>query len=252
MRQRTGRLGFVSAATLLGTMLLGVTLLAAALVPIAAAGAASKPGAPHKPLVAPGKAEVKVIWSAPKSNGSPITGYVVTPFLGKAAQKARRFKSASTAQVITGLTNAKVYTFRVAAKSKVGVGPASPPSNGVTPTSTPTVRAVMNATIGQKILVNARGLTLYLFAPDGSATKSKAGSLLSTWPAVVWAGKPTVGPGLSAAKIAVHPQANRASQVSYNKHLLYTFVSDHKPGDVTGQGVESFYVVSASGAEILY
>ena len=169
-------------------------------MPIAVAGAASKPAAPHKPVVAPGKAEVKVIWSAPKDNGSAITGYVVTPFLGKAAQEARTFKSASTWQVITGLTNGKVYTFRVAAKSKVGVGPASPPSNGVTPTSTPTVSAVMNATIGQKILVNARGLTLYLFLPDGSGDKSKAGSLLSTWPAVVGPASPRWAPGSAQAR----------------------------------------------------
>ena len=38
--------------------------------------------------------------------------------------------------------------------------------------------------------------------------------------------------------------------MSYNNHLLYTFVTDLKPGDVTGQGVANFFVVSPAGAEI--
>jgi hypothetical protein len=32
-------------------------------------------------------------------------------------------------------------------------------------------------------------------------------------------------------------------QVAYNGHLLYTFVSDH-PGQVTGQGVQDFFVAT--------
>ena len=97
-------------------------LAAATLVAITPAGAASKPAAPGRPLVAPGKAQVKVTWTAPKSNGSPITGYVVTPFLGAKALPAHTFKTKATSQVIAGLKNAKTYTFRVAAKNKVGLG----------------------------------------------------------------------------------------------------------------------------------
>jgi hypothetical protein len=32
-------------------------------------------------------------------------------------------------------------------------------------------------------------------------------------------------------------------QVAYNGHLLYTFISDH-PGQVTGQGVQNFFVAT--------
>ena len=32
-------------------------------------------------------------------------------------------------------------------------------------------------------------------------------------------------------------------QVAYNGHLLYTFTSDH-PGQVTGQGVQNFFVAT--------
>jgi predicted lipoprotein with Yx(FWY)xxD motif len=42
--------------------------------------------------------------------------------------------------------------------------------------------------------------------------------------------------------------------VTYNNHPLYYFVSDQKPGQTTGQGVNQFgapwWVISAAGKEI--
>ena len=73
------------------------------------------------------------------------------------------------------------------------------------------------------------------------------GIVKQTWPPTVWSGTPTVGAGLIAAKAAVHMQANRAPEVSYNNHLLYTFVTDTKPGQITGEGVSNFFVVSPAG-----
>lgn len=241
--RRRGLFGFLLVTVLAGT---------ACVVTIAPAGAAATPGAPGRPLVAPGKAQVKVIWTAPANHGSsPITGYVVTPFLGSAAQPARTFNSPATTQVVTGLTNARTYTFRVAARNAGGTGTPSAPSATAIPTAAPTLRVATSAALGnKKILVNSAGLTLYLFVPDGTSTTSKAGGLISTWPRVVWSGAPTVGPGLAAAKAAVHPQANRLPQVAYNQHLLYTFVTDRKPGDVTGEGVVGFFVVSPAGNKI--
>jgi predicted lipoprotein with Yx(FWY)xxD motif len=242
MKHRGSRLGCVLALGLLG----------GALVAVAPAGAASKPAAPGRPSVVRGNAQVKVMWAAPKSNGSPITGYVVTPFLGKKALPAHTFTSKATTALISGLKDGHAYTFRVAAKNKVGLGPRSAASNAATPTATPTLRAVMNSTVGQPILVDSSGMTLYLYVPDGASATSKVppGPVKTSWPPTVWAGKPTVGPGLGAAKIAVHAQPNRTPQVSYNNHLLYTWVFDKKPGDVTGEGVGNFYVVSPAGAKI--
>jgi predicted lipoprotein with Yx(FWY)xxD motif len=44
------------------------------------------------------------------------------------------------------------------------------------------------------------------------------------------------------------------TEVTYNGHPLYYFVTDKKPGDTTGQGVSSFgelwYVLSPGGAAI--
>jgi len=242
MQRRGGLVGLVGAACLVGAFLIAVT----------PAGAAAKPSAPGRPSVAPGMAQVRVTWVAPANNGSPISGYVVTPFVGSKAQSAHTFNSTATTQVITGLTNARTYTFRVAAKNAVGTGPESPASSPVVPTSAPTLRVVTNSGLGKQIIVNSYGFTLYLFAPDGTSTTSKVppGIIKQTWPPVAWSGVPSVGPGLSAAKTAIHAQPNRTPQVSYNGHLLYTFVSDTKPGDVTGENVAQFFVVSPAGNEI--
>jgi predicted lipoprotein with Yx(FWY)xxD motif len=246
MNRRRGLPSFAVAS------LVGATLVATSLVAIEPAGAATQPTAPAKPLVVPGKSQVKLIWTAPKANGSPITGYVVTPFLGTKAQPARTFKTKATTQVITGLKNAIVYTFKVAAKNKLGTGPRSVASNKVKPTVAPTLRAVNNAVVGQPILVDSYGFTLYLYLPDGASTKSLVppGPVKVAWPPIGWSGKPTVGAGLTASKIKLNAQTDRVPQVSYNGHLLYYFVTDTKPGDLTGQGVANFWVVSPAGNKI--
>ena len=72
-----------------------------------------------------------VAWSSPSSaNGSAITGYLVTPYLGVAAQAPRTFKSTG-AHNITGLTRGASYTFKVAAVNANGSGLSSSPSNTV-------------------------------------------------------------------------------------------------------------------------
>jgi predicted lipoprotein with Yx(FWY)xxD motif len=235
-----GHSGWIGAFVVVG-------LVGGSLIAVGPAGAASKPSAPAKPSVAAGKAQVRVTWVAPADNGSKITGYVVTPFLGSKAQPAHTFDSTALAEVVTPLTNGRSYTFKVAARNAVGTGAESVVSSPVTPTATPTLRVATNTTLHKQILVNAAGMTLYLFTPDGSSKTSTAGPLLQTWPPVTWSGTPSVGPGLTSSKATVHFQPNRAPQVSYNNHLLYTFVEDTKPGDVTGQGLSDFFVVSPSG-----
>jgi hypothetical protein len=93
------------------------------------------PVAPAAPSATAGNAKATVSWAAPANNGSAITGYVVTPFVGTAAQGSVTFNSTATTQTITLLTNGTTYTFKVAAKNVNGTGPQSPASNSVTPTS---------------------------------------------------------------------------------------------------------------------
>jgi hypothetical protein len=95
--------------------------------------ASATPGAPTAPAASPGSASAVVSWVAPANHGATaITGYVVTPFLAGVAQPARTFNTAATTETITGLTNAKAYTFKVAAKNSAGTGPQSVASAAIT------------------------------------------------------------------------------------------------------------------------
>jgi hypothetical protein len=80
-----------------------------------------------------GVGQALLTWVAPATvNGSPITGYVVTPYIGAAAQPKITFASTATSQTITGLASATIYTFKVTAINARGSGLASAKSNAVT------------------------------------------------------------------------------------------------------------------------
>jgi hypothetical protein len=77
----------------------------------------------------------KVSWNAPADSGSPITRYVVTPFLNGVAEAPDTFNSTATTETVTGLTNGQHYTFTVAATNANGTGLTSLQSNSVVPTA---------------------------------------------------------------------------------------------------------------------
>ena len=72
---------------------------------------------------------------AANNGGSTITKYTVTPFIGTTAQTPVTVTGnpPATSTTVTGLTNGTTYTFTVSATNATGTGPASSPSNAVTP-----------------------------------------------------------------------------------------------------------------------
>jgi len=92
------------------------------------------PGAPSGATATAGLGSATVSWTAPTSGGAPST-YKVTPYVGANAQTPTTVPATSTSTTITGLTGGTTYTFVVAAVNEAGPGPASSPSNVVTPTS---------------------------------------------------------------------------------------------------------------------
>jgi hypothetical protein len=95
------------------------------------------PGAPTGVTATAGLNSATVSWTAPSSNGSPITSYTITPYIGTQAQTATTINGSppATNTTITGLAGGTAYTFTVTATNGIGIGPASSPSNSVTPTS---------------------------------------------------------------------------------------------------------------------
>ena len=110
-----------------------------------------------------------------------------------------------------------------------------------------TVRTVQ-ATVGGKtetILVNSQGLPLYYYLNDTAAKSAVTGGLAALWPPLTSASPADTG--LTAKLTAV--MDIHGDQVAYNGHLLYTFADDHA-GQVTGQGVQGFFVATPGLAPI--
>ena len=95
------------------------------------------PSAPTALTASAATSQAQVSWTAPSSTGgSPITGYIVTPYIGSSAQTPTELAASSTSTIVKGLTNGTAYTFTVTATNAAGNGPASSASSAVTPRDT--------------------------------------------------------------------------------------------------------------------
>ena len=87
------------------------------------------PGAPGLVTATAGNAQASVAFTPPASNGgAPINGYTVTSSPGGITRTG-----VSSPITVTGLANGTTYSFTVTATNSAGTGPASAPSNSVTP-----------------------------------------------------------------------------------------------------------------------
>jgi len=87
---------------------------------------------------------------------------------------------------------------------------------------------------GVMLLTNARGLTLYWFAPDTSTKSVCYGSCAAYWPPVT--GTPSAGPGVTG-KLGTITRTGGALQATYDGHPLYTYVGDTGPGQASGNNL---------------
>ena len=113
--------------------------------------------------------------------------------------------------------------------------------------------AVAKTSLG-RILVDGRGMTLYLFEKDTGPKSTCDGACASTWPPLTTQGAPKAGGGVMTAKLGTSKRSDGTTQVTYDGHPLYGYVTDQAPGDTTGQGLDFFggewYVLSPQGAAV--
>jgi predicted lipoprotein with Yx(FWY)xxD motif len=109
-----------------------------------------------------------------------------------------------------------------------------------------TVALATNSKFG-KIMVDSKGMTLYVLERDTPGKSTCTGSCLTIWPAVAAPASPTFGAGLTASMFSTITRDDGTKQLAVNGSPLYTFGQDTAAGDAKGQDVAGFYVVKANG-----
>jgi predicted lipoprotein with Yx(FWY)xxD motif len=137
-----------------------------------------------------------------------------------------------------------------------GAASTAPPTRTAQPTATD---APARVTVGRSrlgpILVDANGRSLYFFTQDKPRRALCTSDYLNcttAWPPLMTTGRPRGQAGLKARLLgSIHRTKPTGSQVTYNRHPLYLYVEDTKPGDVKGQGMFNYwYVLAPSGRPI--
>lgn len=121
-------------------------------------------------------------------------------------------------------------------------GTSSPPSSSSTGSSTggaaatSASNAVKTTKIsGATVLTNAKGLTLYWFAPDTSTMSKCNGSCAQYWPPVKG---PVTETGLKGT-FGTIKRTDGSIQATYDGHPLYTYISDTTPGQAKGNNLNA-------------
>jgi len=137
----------------------------------------------------------------------------------------------------------------VAACSKSSTSSSPSPSTAITSASPAasaaagtTVKVANSASMG-KILTNAAGMTLYTSSKDTTGTSNCTGGCATAWPPLAFTGS---GTPTGTTDLSVITRADGTKQVAYKGKPLYTFASDTKPGDTTGEGVGGFSVAKVT------
>jgi predicted lipoprotein with Yx(FWY)xxD motif len=90
------------------------------------------------------------------------------------------------------------------------------------------------------ILVDGNGRTLYLFEADKGTSSTCYSACAQYWPPLLTDGAAQPGVGVTASLLGTTSRTDGTTEVTYGGHPLYYVVTDHNPGDATGQGVDNF------------
>jgi len=106
------------------------------------------------------------------------------------------------------------------------------------------------------ILVDSKGLTLYMFVPDKRKRVTCVSTCAAIWPPVKLPAHATiVAKGEAKQKLLGSDRDPAGGRVvTYHGWPLYTYIGDRKPGQATGQALNLngglWYVLAPSGAVV--
>jgi predicted lipoprotein with Yx(FWY)xxD motif len=166
-------------------------------------------------------AALAVMVSRPQSSGQPprsrVPGGPATAWLNAGA--------AGAVTAIGGVSAAALVLLGVAV-----AGAGGPPAG---PQADATLKIAANN--GTTVLTNARGFTLYWFAPDTPSRSDCTGACAQYWPPVT--GRPTAGPTIAGSSLGTITRPDGSAQVTYDGHPLYTYIGETAPGQANGNNL---------------
>jgi predicted lipoprotein with Yx(FWY)xxD motif len=120
-------------------------------------------------------------------------------------------------------------------------GTSASSSGGSTPSASTSAAAAASGLKtakvgGVTVLTNAKGFTLYSFAPDTSTKSVCNGECATSWPPV----QAPVSASAVKSPFATIKRSSGSTQLTFRGHPLYTFVGDRAPGQAHGNGVNAF------------
>ena len=155
--------------------------------------------------------------------------------------------------LLTGAGLATVVALGAAACGGSSSG-GGQPADAVTPSASSSAGASTVGTAhggGGTYLVDANGMTLYLFEADTSTTSTCSGACASAWPPATVDGTPKATGAADAGKLGTTKRSDGTEQLTYAGHPLYRYGGDSAPGDMNGAGSEAFgaewYPVTPAG-----
>src|SRR4051812_39093102 len=103
-----------------------------------------------------------------------------------------------------------------------------------------------------RVLVNGKGVTVYLFEKDKGGKSACYGTCAKVWAPLLTTGKPKAKSGARASLLGTTRRKDGKLQVTYHKHPLYYYDDDErKPDTAKGQDSKEFgaewYVLGKSG-----
>ncbi len=120
--------------------------------------------------------------------------------------------------------------------------------------SSTSIDSASNSSLGEHILVNSSGRTLYELSPETTShLLCKSSECLKFWPPLTASSAKDVKLGSGVhGKVGILHRSGGTSQVTLNGHPLYFFSEDKGRGEANGQNLQSFggtwHVLTGSGS----
>jgi predicted lipoprotein with Yx(FWY)xxD motif len=177
----------------------------------------------------------------------PISLLALLALVMAACQPAAVTSTQSVPVTVATSTEASVPVTGATATTASGAAATLVPSGSA-------AEAVVNVATDPKlgkILVDGKGMTLYMFKKDAPDQSNCSGNCLKSWPPLLSQAAPKAGDGVDASLLGTASMPDGTMIVTYNKMPLYYFAKDTKAGDVNGQEVGNvWYVVSPDGKPV--